>query len=281
MNPKLLLLCVLVAAFAFLSPAAAQVTGEGSGTEPTLLSKPDIIFPEGAKARGLTGELRLWVSVDSEGNVISVESVTGPGWVCPSVPGVAEVQQVAREAAMMAKFIPATKDGTAILSRATITYERVDQPAEPIGITEERKFTVVRRQSDDRNPTDDEGDPPPPPDYQGPIRGSESGYSTLPPGAEVSESSRAISGGVLNGKARTLSAPVYPPAARAVRASGIVTIQVVIGEEGNMLSAEPLDGHPLLRPASRVAACSSSFSPTLLEGRPVKVSGVIVYKFTL
>jgi hypothetical protein len=60
MNPKLLLLCLLFAAFVFLSPATAQVTGEGLGTEPTLLSKPDIIFPEGAKARGLTGELRLW-----------------------------------------------------------------------------------------------------------------------------------------------------------------------------------------------------------------------------
>jgi TonB family protein len=182
---------------------------------------------------------------------------------------------------MMAKFIPATKDGTAILSRATITYERVDQPAEPIGKTEERNFMVVRRQSDDRDPTDDKGNATPPPDYQGPVRGSPSRYSTLPPGAEVSKSSRAISGGVLNGKAKTLTAPRYPPAARAVRASGIVTVQVVIDEEGKILSAQPLDGHPLLRPASQAAACSSSFSPTLLEGRPVKVLGVIHYKFTL
>ena len=90
---------------------------------------------------------------------------------------------------------------------------------------------------------------------------------------------RTISGGVLNGKATSLPKPPYPPAARAVRASGAVTVQVMIDETGRVLSATAVSGHPLLRNAAEQAARGARFSPTLLGGEPVKVSGVIVYNF--
>ncbi|MCC6328178.1 MAG: TonB family protein [Acidobacteria bacterium] len=90
---------------------------------------------------------------------------------------------------------------------------------------------------------------------------------------------KTISGGVLNGKAVSLPLPPYPPAARAVRASGAVTVQVVIGESGEVISAQPVAGHPLLRAAAVEAARGAKFSPTLLSGDPVKVSGVIIYNF--
>lgn len=91
--------------------------------------------------------------------------------------------------------------------------------------------------------------------------------------------SRLISGGVLNGKAMSLPKPPYPPAARAVRASGAVTVQVLIDELGNVVSASAVSGHPLLRAAAVQAAREAKFSPTYLEGRQVKVSGVITYNF--
>jgi len=40
-----------------------------------------------------------------------------------------------------------------------------------------------------------------------------------------------------------------------------------------------MNGHPLLQNAAERAARSARFSPTLLGGQPVKVSGVIVYNF--
>ncbi|MEP6924406.1 MAG: tetratricopeptide repeat protein [Pyrinomonadaceae bacterium] len=43
---------------------------------------------------------------------------------------------------------------------------------------------------------------------------------------------KTISGGVLNGKAIELPKPVYPPSARAVRASGAVNVQVTVDEKG-------------------------------------------------
>ena len=89
----------------------------------------------------------------------------------------------------------------------------------------------------------------------------------------------AINGGVLNGKASKLVAPDYPAAARAVNASGAVNVQVTIDEQGNVISASAVSGHPLLRRASEQAARSSQFAPTLLKGTPVKITGIIVYNF--
>jgi outer membrane biosynthesis protein TonB len=88
-----------------------------------------------------------------------------------------------------------------------------------------------------------------------------------------------VSGGVLNGKATSLAKPAYPAAAKAVRAGGAVSVQVIIYKDGTMYSAAAISGHPLLRRSSETAACSSSFMPTLLEGRPVKVSGVKTYNY--
>jgi len=88
-----------------------------------------------------------------------------------------------------------------------------------------------------------------------------------------------ISGGVLNGKATRLVRPEYPAAARAVKASGAVNVQVTIDEQGNIISASAVSGHPLLRQAAEQAARQAQFAPILLEGVPVKVTGVIVYNF--
>jgi len=90
---------------------------------------------------------------------------------------------------------------------------------------------------------------------------------------------KAVSGGVLNSKATSLVKPEYPEAARAVKAGGAVNVQVTIDEEGNVISATAVSGHPLLRAASESAARASKFSPTLLQGVPVKVTGIIVYNF--
>jgi len=89
-----------------------------------------------------------------------------------------------------------------------------------------------------------------------------------------------ISLGVVNGKASYLAKPPYPASARIVRAEGAVNVQVLIDEKGNVVSASAVSGHPLLRAVSEAAARQSRFSPTLLSNQPVKVTGVIVYKFT-
>jgi len=88
-----------------------------------------------------------------------------------------------------------------------------------------------------------------------------------------------ISGGVLNGKAISLPKPAYPAIARTAHASGTVVVQVVIDENGNVISAHAVSGHPLLQAVAVAAARGARFSPTKLSGQPVKVTGVITYNF--
>jgi TonB family protein len=75
--------------------------------------------------------------------------------------------------------------------------------------------------------------------------------------------------------------PVYPPIAKAARAQGTVTVQFVVDEEGKVIAAQAVSGHPLLQAAAVKAAREALFSPTLLGTKPVKVAGVITYNFVL
>ena len=100
-----------------------------------------------------------------------------------------------------------------------------------------------------------------------------------PPPAAKPTPHAPISGGVMNGKAVHLVTPPYPAIARSAHASGAVQVQVLIDENGNVIAAHAMSGHPLLQAAAVAAARSSKFTPTKLSGQPVKVNGVIVYNF--
>jgi len=100
-----------------------------------------------------------------------------------------------------------------------------------------------------------------------------------PPPPKPTPPRAPISGGVLNGKAISLPKPAYPPIARQAHASGTVVVQVVIDENGGVISAHAVSGHPLLQAVAVAAARGARFSPTKLSGQPVKVTGVITYNF--
>jgi TonB family protein len=100
-------------------------------------------------------------------------------------------------------------------------------------------------------------------------------------GAGASSGGKTVSGGVLNAKAVSKPAPAYPPAAKAVKASGTVVVSVEVDEKGRVTKAQAVSGHPLLRAAAEAAAREARFPPTLLSGKPVKVSGMLTYNFKL
>ncbi len=100
-----------------------------------------------------------------------------------------------------------------------------------------------------------------------------------PPVIKPKPPASPISLGVINGKATSLPKPPYPAAAKAVNAQGEVKVQVTIDESGKVVSASAVSGHPLLKREAERAAMSAKFSPTTLSKVPVKVTGMIVYKF--
>ncbi len=184
--------------------------------------------------------------------------------------------------------------------RTEIIQNMSETPIKPPDTTSTQKSTVPPRDPNKYTVIGKENinsENAPPASYRGPVDTSnKGGLSTGNGGGEDTGSSDApppppppkptpkpvpktISGGVVNGKATNLVTPTYPAAAKAVRASGSVNVQVTIDENGNVISATAVSGHPLLRAAAVSAARSSKFSPTKLSGEPVKVTGVIVYNF--
>jgi protein TonB len=75
--------------------------------------------------------------------------------------------------------------------------------------------------------------------------------------------------------------PDYPDFAKRSRISGLVTVEVVIDENGKVISAKAVSGPAMLQQAAINAALLAKFSPTLLSGQPVKVTGTINYNFSL
>jgi len=86
---------------------------------------------------------------------------------------------------------------------------------------------------------------------------------------------------ILNGKAVTLPQPPYPIIAKQAHVQGPVSIQILVSEEGKVLSAQAVSGNAMLISAAKEAALRARFTPTILNGQPVKIQGVITYNFTL
>ena len=105
--------------------------------------------------------------------------------------------------------------------------------------------------------------------------------SEPPPSSAPKPILKPISGGVLNGTAINLPPPVYPEAAKRMRTAGVVAVDVILDETGKVVAANATSGPTILRDAAVQAALKARFSPTKLSGQPVKVSGVINYKFAL
>jgi TonB family protein len=86
---------------------------------------------------------------------------------------------------------------------------------------------------------------------------------------------------VLNGSAVSLPRPAYPRTAIALNLEGVVNVQVTIDENGSVVSARAIDGHMFFRQVAEQAARRAKFNPTKLNKVPVKVTGVIAYRFKL
>jgi TonB family protein len=161
---------------------------------------------------------------------------------------------------------------TAVNPDGAWMYERLDLSVAGGGTVSLLDRNVVRPPSG--SPVDVEEDA----DDAAEEEGGEEGAAAESPSPSDGET---VSGGVLNEKAVSKPQPPYPPIAKAAHAAGLVTVQVTVDETGHVVAAEAVSGHPLLRQAAADAARQARLSPTLLGGKPVKVSGVLTYNFVL
>jgi len=187
-----------------------------------------------------------------------------------------------REVVVRTKPVFATTDPTRAVEKAVVSSSGPELPP----------GTIYRIGTPDPNSGifgDGKGTPGPGGGGNGPADSSrkieELVKDTPPPAMKIEKSTpvrKVVKNiGVVNGNATFLPKPAYTAIAKAARASGTVTVQVLIDESGKVVSARAVSGHPLLLAESVQAAYRARFTPTLLSNQPVKVSGVITYNFVL
>jgi protein TonB len=76
-------------------------------------------------------------------------------------------------------------------------------------------------------------------------------------------------------------APIYPDIARAARVEGLVILEATIDERGVVTDARVLRSVPLLDAAALTALKQWRYTPTLLNGTPVRVLMTVTFRFSL
>jgi len=88
--------------------------------------------------------------------------------------------------------------------------------------------------------------------------------------------------GAVNAKAIFLSKPIFTQEARNAGAEGAVRVEITIDEDGNVIAANAVSGHPLLKQPSEEAARRTKFRISRnAEGQAVKINGVLIYNFVI
>jgi TonB family protein len=73
----------------------------------------------------------------------------------------------------------------------------------------------------------------------------------------------------------------YPEEAQNLQVSGRVRVLLEVSESGDVLKAEIISGHDMLREAVLKAARQCKFKPSVKDGKPVKKQGVLDFYFTV
>jgi TonB family protein len=90
---------------------------------------------------------------------------------------------------------------------------------------------------------------------------------------------KPVEAGALNAKAVSLPKAVYSEEAKRLKASGRITVRVVVDENGKVIWAQALNGPAVLREAAEAAARQAVFTPTTQDGITVKITGTLTYDF--
>jgi len=206
-----------------------------------LISSPPFTLSDAATAAQIEGNLKLDLMVDKTGRVKSVRMWSLPAWPCDTNPK-KEIREV----------LDAVRENVLAAS-----FSPAIKNGKPHDSVMRMTFVVGKTY---RNIVTQTGI---------------AGVATLegvPP--------RFIEKGSLNGRATYLPKPDFSNATWRNAVYHSITMQILIDEKGKVISAGILFGDESLSPPVRAAACSAKFTPFLIQGQPVQVSGIIEYTFS-
>lgn len=213
--------------------------------EVSPISIPEIeLTPEMVKV-GIDGRITVLLEIDELGNVGSVRLEGGPMWPCGSNPKkeLAAFRSLAERTLKTARFRPKAVQGKAVSTKISLTLL--------IGnVLKARKRQFAVKNGERVDPA---------------VHGPDVIYQ--------------IADAPLGPTALSLPKPAYPPAARARNLQGRAIVDVVIDEDGKVRLAGYISGELLLLSSSRDSACKAKFNRQIIDGKAVKVIGVVEYTF--
>lgn len=108
------------------------------------------------------------------------------------------------------------------------------------------------------------------------------GTAPRPPQPQQSKPTLVRAGSLVKAPRQTLNVdPEYPTLARQTRLRGVVVVDAIIDENGNVVQAHAISGHPLLIPAALKAVLQWKYEPSSLNGHPVSVELEVQVHFNL
>jgi TonB family protein len=100
-------------------------------------------------------------------------------------------------------------------------------------------------------------------------------------GSDSRQASITMGGMVQGGRLIHMTAPSYPPTAKQVRVTGVVTIEARIGKDGRVMETSVLRGPLPLRQIAEDAVKHWQYEPTLLNGTAVERIALVDLSFVL
>jgi TonB family protein len=101
------------------------------------------------------------------------------------------------------------------------------------------------------------------------------------PAAGPGKDSGMMDVGSLLAYATRQAPPVYPMAAKNMRATGIVRVEVTVDENGDVTDVQKTSGPTLLQGAAKEAIKKWRFKPFVRDGQPVRATGFVNFNFSL
>lgn len=224
------------------SEAKSQIIHKSEGQlRSSAINKAIPAYPAEAKEKKVEGDVTVEVKVNEEGKVISAKYVSGPEIFTDSVV----------KAAKEWTFKPNMVKGEATKVAGVLSFRFKLE-------TFTEAMTKANSQATSESSEKENSVP-----------------EVLPP------SIIRRSEGVIRGLAINKALPEYPLEAREQKVEGDVVVEITINEEGNIASSRVVSGPELLRNSALEAAKQWTFKTTTLDSHPVKVSGVITFRFKL
>ena len=101
------------------------------------------------------------------------------------------------------------------------------------------------------------------------------------PKTEPAKDNSPIDVGSLVAYATKQPSPIYPQAAKSLRTTGVVKVEVTINEAGDVAEVQKTSGPPMLQAAAKDAIRKWKFKPFVRDGQPVRATGFVSFNFAL